>query len=496
MKSIVATALLLSLTSLTLLDNAEGWRYEQKIRPPKRFLGDQEYGAFLSDIVAFANGTALFAASTKNSKAYVIRNGNSYHKWKQNEYMVFSDTNTEMFTDSVALTDKVLFIGLLSEDKKKGIIQYFWLGENGEIINSTYIGQRLSIPYIPEPITENRIYRRFFAISRDSINAAAYFTAKIFGVEMGIVYYWTRDAMRYRYSGKYVFDKTVSSEKVMFMDYINSHIVLGIHNNDTDTDEILVVNNGRMQKFQIDCPKGTVIGDASPYDDGSLLAISCVCPYRKDTTAQRNEESDVCVAAVLVYKVTSDNCTLVSKVNNSGYTDSRNNFGKSISFYNDILVVSAPYYDEVRIGDDESSSAGGGGEFKNSENKYVDDDEDDFRPSLEYDCGNEKTSEGRAYVYLYWKFKLQKMIVADSKEAMRGFGTSVAVMGDLLAVSAPYEKNSPGKIYLFSVNQFSAGVIGIILFGFLIISIFIILSVLTYYKLHPMSVTAVQPEFK
>ena len=452
------------LLSVALLGKVEAWRYEQSILPPEKSEGVSEYGAILSDIVAYSNGTVLFAASSRNRNAFVIRNGHSYHKWVQIRYEAISETNTKMHTDSIGLTEKVIFISIKSEDETTKEIKYAWIGEKGKKLE----------PAGPM----NTLYREnkgtgrkelFFAVSRDSIYVAAYITTVLdSGPKVGIVNYWTRDGMLYKRSGRYVFLNDIANEKISFMKFLKYYVILGTYNNETNKNVVYVVNNGDMRSFTVDCPEGTVIGTASTYDTGSLLAVSCVCPYNESRRASPAE--DPCVATVFVYNVTFERTNQLAALNNSGYANPNFDYGKSVCIYKDTIVVGSPYYREVV---EESKS------------------------EAHSDCGNiEADNVMFPFIYLYRNYKLEKRVYMNSEIAKNGFGATVSVMGDFLAASTPYEENGPGRIYLFSVSQFSAETIGLIIFGFLIVSILVVLSVLTYYKLHPMSVSAVPSEIK
>lgn len=453
-----------ALLSAALLGEVKAWRYEQSLFPPVNSNESAEYGAILSDIVAYSNGTVLFAASTRDRKAYVIRNGHSYHKWTQIEYEALSDIDIDMHTDSIGLTEKVIFISIKSDDGGTKEIKYAWIGENGKKLNPT-----MPMKTLYRETKSLGIKEHFFAVSRNSIHVAMFVTTTLNdGLDVGIINSWTRDGMSYRPSGKYYFRNKIANEEVSFMKFLNSYIIVGAYSDETKKNTVYVVNDGDMRSFTVDCPAGTVVGEASTYDPGSLLAVSCVCPYNESRPT--NSEEEPCVAKVFVYSITFENTTTLATLNNSDYANPDLNYGKSICIFNDVIVVSAPYYREiVKEGISEATSG----------------------------CGNaEEVYTSYPFVYLYKNYKLEKRVYMDSDVAKNGFGTSVSVMGDFLAVSAPYESNGTGRIYLFSVSQFSAETIGFILFGFLILSILVILSVLTYYKLHPMSVSAVQPEFK
>lgn len=447
-----------ALLAAAFLNGAKAWRYEQSIFPPE----GSEYGAILSDIVAYSNGTVLFAASTRDGKAFVIRNGHSYHKWVQIKYdALLNDTN--MHTDSIGLTEKVVFISVESDDNSRKEIKYAWIGENGKRQNQT---EPMKSIYIENKFSGFK--ERFFAVSRDSIHVAMYITTIVQdSFHVGIVMYWTRDGNEYKYSGRYVFHNKIAKEEVSFMKFLNSYIILGAYNNETKKNIVYVVNDGDMRNFTVECPEGTVVGEASTYDPGSLLAVSCVCPYNESRSA--SPEENPCVATVFVYDITFEKTTHLATLNDTDYANPNLNYGKSICIFNDAIVVSSPYYRE-----------------------FV----DKFGSETNTDCGAAENEEvAHPFVYLYRNYKLEKRVYMNSEVAKNGFGATVSVMGDFLAVSAPYE-GGQGRIYLFSVSQFSAETIGLILFGFLIVSILVILSVLTYYKLHPMSVSAIQPEFK
>ena len=478
-----------ALLAAVFLNGAKAWRYEQSIFPPE----GSEYGAILSDIVAYSNGTVLFAASTRDGKAFVIRNGHSYHKWVQIEYDALLN-DTDMHTDSIGLTEKVVFISVESDDNSRKEIKYAWIGENGKRQNQTepmkmlyneskmrkeikyaWIGENGKRQNQTEPMkslyeeNETSVFKeRFFAVSRDSIHVAMYITTIVQdSFHVGIVMYWTRDGNEYKYSGRYVFHNKIAKEEVSFMKFLNSYIILGAYNNETKKNIVYVVNDGDMRNFTVECPEGTVVGEASTYDPGSLLAVSCVCPYNESRSA--SPEENPCVATVFVYDITFEKTTHLATLNDTDYANPNLNYGKSICIFNDAIVVSSPYYRE-----------------------FV----DKFGSETNTDCGAAENEElAHPFVYLYRNYKLEKRVYMNSEVAKNGFGATVSVMGDFLAVSAPYE-GGQGRIYLFSVSQFSAETIGLILFGFLIVSILVILSVLTYYKLHPMSVSAIQPEFK
>lgn len=492
MKRPIPPLLPLSLLLFTLFNTAvEGWRYEQKISAPND-KEDYEYGAIVSDIVAYSNGTVLFAVSTKYNKTYVLRNGHSYHKWIQYEYDIDHGSDVQMHTSGIALTDSVLFVGLESADRTNRTIRYFWIRRHGKDLAHIGPGQVLEVPNEISFI-QNETLGRLFAVTRDSVHAAAYIIGEYYGYKVGVLYYWTRSGATYKTSGRFITHESISGKELVFLKYINSYIAVGSYDIERRVNKISLVNKGDKTDFYVDCPNGTVLGDASVYDADSLLAVSCICPYNsaahKGFVDGDSEGEEECVAAVLVYQVTFENITLLKRLDNPGANYPELNFGKSICIFTDTLVIGAPYYDEYLTVTNPNSNG---------------DREGSDEPSVGVDSGCDDAERPSSYpfVYLYRNYKLENRVYMDAFAARKGFGTAVSVMGDFLAVSSPSplrgEDGSIGSphVFLFSVSQFSAEVVGIILFGFLIISILVILSVLTYYKMHPMSVSAVQPELK
>ena len=449
------------------LNGVRGWRYEQSIGPVNPSSG-LEYGFVLSDVLAYTNGTALFAASTRQGEAIVVRNGHSYHKWTQHSYRVDQNSSLPILSTShIELTDKVLFLGVAADDNTMGRIHYFWLNTHGNGLNGTDTGGELDLPRQFQP----RYFGRFFAVSRDTVHVAAYFHVMIwpYTKSKGVVCYWTRNGNHYKISSRYVLHKRLAhNEQVAFMKYVGSYVVIGTYTTDACNNTVHVIMSGETTAFTPECPENTILGErASPYDNGSKIAISCLC----------NQGNVSCVAAVLVYHIKfCEPSTLVKRLDDP-FPELNLNFGKSFSLFKDTIVVSAPYYNE--------------------------EDEEVFESSEDINTTNVSIASNRkrtGNIYLYKNYRLEKTVYMEEPSVKKGFGTSVSVMGDVLVVSAPYEDDGHnkaiGRIYLFSVSQFPPEVIAVILFGFLIASILIVLAVLTYYKLHPTSVTVIQPEFK